>query len=88
VESASWIVMAESGKLEQAAESKPQETGATRLAAGKCPFSGQFKEMGIDLENFDPSSFDMSKMKEMGKEMGIDMEGFDMSKIKDKLQSS
>ena len=65
IESAQWVVMAEAGELGEdepaagsATEAAP-ENGATKLAAGKCPFSGQFKEMGIDLANFD-----MSKLKE------------------------
>lgn len=53
-----WIIMAESGRLEGSTESAPQqETGATKLAAGKCPFSGELAKMGIDISNFDMSKF-------------------------------
>lgn len=57
IETIHWIVMAETGRLEKAEETAPKETGATKLAAGKCPFSGEFAKMGIDLNNFDMSKF-------------------------------
>ncbi len=56
LETAQWILMAEENGYEGEEEAAP-ENGATKLAAGKCPFSGQFKEMGIDMENFDMSKF-------------------------------
>ncbi len=62
LETAQWLIMAENSPSDVAAE-EPKENGATKLAAGKCPFSGQFKEMGIDIENMDMSKFDMSKFK-------------------------
>lgn len=55
IETVHWILMAETGRLENT--ETPQETGATKLAAGKCPFSGEFAKMGIDLSKFDMSKF-------------------------------
>ena len=43
-----WLIMAESGNLENTEEAK-KETGATKLAAGKCPFSGELEKMGFDM---------------------------------------
>lgn len=55
IDTVHWIVMAETGRLENSEQ--PQETGAAKLAAGKCPFSGEFAKMGIDLSKFDMSKF-------------------------------
>ena len=55
IDTVHWIVMAETGRLEKT--EAPVETGATKLAAGKCPFSGDFAKMGIDISKFDMSKF-------------------------------
>lgn len=58
IDTVHWIIMAESGRLENSSDPAPQqETGATKLAAGKCPFSGEFAKMGIDITKFDMSKF-------------------------------
>lgn len=57
IDTAHWMIMAEAGDLKPAPEETPKETGATKLAAGKCPFSGEFAKMGIDLSKFDMSKF-------------------------------
>jgi len=53
IDSLHWIIMAEAGKLEKTdAPSEPpaQENGATRLAAGKCPFSSaELTQMGFPV---------------------------------------
>ncbi len=47
IDTLSWMVMAESGEI------KPEEMTAEEVAeskpAGKCPFTGQLAEMGIDI---------------------------------------
>ncbi|MBI4389808.1 MAG: ferritin-like domain-containing protein [Nitrospinae bacterium] len=57
IDTAHWMIVAESGQLGAAAEEQTKETGATKLAAGKCPFSGEFAKMGIDMSKFDMSKF-------------------------------
>ncbi|MBI5427422.1 MAG: hypothetical protein HZA02_03990 [Nitrospinae bacterium] len=57
IDTAHWMIVAESGQLGSVAEEPTKETGATKLAAGKCPFSGEFAKMGIDLSKFDMSKF-------------------------------
>ncbi len=48
IDALSWMIMAESGTLEKSDEA-PKENGAQKLAAGKCPFSGELAKMGIDI---------------------------------------
>lgn len=51
MEALHWLIMAESGKLELPTQPEPQiETGATRLAKGKCPFSAmELNKMGFNV---------------------------------------
>ena len=51
IDTLSWFVMAETGTLEK--EEAPAKTGAS-----KCPFSGQLAEMGIDISQMKPPTFD------------------------------
>ena len=51
IDTLSWFVMAETGTLEK--EEAPEKTGAS-----KCPFSGQLAEMGIDISQMKPPTFD------------------------------
>ena len=46
IDSLHWMIMAEAGQLETE-ETPAVEEGTPK--AGKCPFSGQFAEMGIDI---------------------------------------
>ncbi|MFQ5715659.1 MAG: hypothetical protein ACE5GQ_01000 [Nitrospinales bacterium] len=62
IDSLHWIIMAEAGKLETTEEPPPEapkeapvETGATRLAQGKCPFSREeLSKMGFPLSEEKP----------------------------------
>jgi len=53
IDSLHWIIMAEAGKLEPGdapTEPPAEENGATRLAAGKCPFSSaELSQMGFPV---------------------------------------
>jgi len=50
IDTLSWFVMAETGTLETS-EEPPK-------AASKCPFSGQLAEMGIDISQMKPPTFE------------------------------
>ena len=52
-----WMMMAESGELE-IGEVAGSEEAEAKPTGGKCPFSGQLKEMGFDM---DKMSSDMSE---------------------------
>ena len=60
IDSIHWIIMAEAGKLEKSqeqVEAPAQENGATRLAAGKCPFSkAELSQMGFPVSEDKPHS--------------------------------
>ena len=60
IDSIHWIIMAEAGKLEkseQKLEVPAEENGATRLAAGKCPFSkSELSQMGFPVSEDKPHS--------------------------------
>ena len=65
IDSLHWMVMAEAGQLET--EDAPvAEEGTPK--AGKCPFSGQLAEMGVDISKMG----DMGNMAEMMKGMPKD----------------
>ena len=65
IDSLHWMIMAEAGQLETE-EAPVAEEGAPK--AGKCPFSGQLKEMGVDIDKMG----DMTNMAEMMKGMSSD----------------
>ena len=65
IDSLHWMIMAEAGQLETE-EAPVAEEGAPK--AGKCPFSGQLAEMGVDISKMG----DMSNMAEMMKGMSKD----------------
>lgn len=50
VDTLSWMVMAESGEIqpEEMTQEEIAEAGEAK-PAGKCPFTGQLAEMGIDI---------------------------------------
>ena len=58
IDSLHWMIMAEAGQLETE-EAPAVEEGAPK--AGKCPFSGQLAEMGVDTSKMG----DMSNMADM-----------------------
>ena len=62
IDSLHWMIMAEAGQLETE-ETPVAEEGAPK--AGKCPFSGQLAEMGVDINK-------MGDMAEMMKGMSHD----------------
>ena len=65
IDSLHWMIMAEAGQLET--EDAPvAEEGTPK--AGKCPFSGQLAEMGVDISKMG----DMDNMAEMMKGMNKD----------------
>ncbi len=47
IDTLSWIMMAESGEIQP--EAMTEEEIAEAKPAGKCPFTGQLAEMGIDI---------------------------------------
>ena len=50
IDAIQWLIMAESGKLELPSDQSSLETGATRLAKGKCPFSAaELNKMGFNV---------------------------------------
>ena len=65
IDSLHWMIMAEEGQLET--EEAPV-AGEGTPKAGKCPFSGQLAEMGLDINKMG----DMSNMAEMIKGMSND----------------
>ena len=65
IDSLHWMIMAEAGQLETD-EAPAVEEGAPK--AGKCPFSGQLAEMGVDISKMG----DMSNMADMMKGMSKD----------------
>ena len=65
IDSLHWMIMAEAGQLETE-EAPAVEEGAPK--AGKCPFSGQLAEMGLDINKMG----EMSNMAEMMKGMSKD----------------
>ena len=60
IDSLHWMIMAEAGQLETE-EAPVAEEGTPK--AGKCPFSGQLAEMGVDISKMG----DMSNMADMMK---------------------
>ena len=62
IDSLHWMIMAEAGQLETE-EAPIAEEGTPK--AGKCPFSGQLAEMGVDINK-------MGDMAEMMKGMSHD----------------
>ena len=65
IDSLHWMIMAEAGQLETE-EAPVVEEGTPK--AGKCPFSGQLAEAGIDITKMG----DMSNMADMMKGMSKD----------------
>ena len=65
IDSLHWMIMAEAGQLETE-EAPVAEEGAPK--AGKCPFTGQLAEMGVDISKMG----DMSNMADMMKGMPKD----------------
>ena len=65
IDSLHWMIMAEAGSLETE-DAPAAEEGTPK--AGKCPFSGQLAEMGIDINKMG----DMGNMAEMMKGMSKD----------------
>ena len=65
IDSLHWMIMAEAGQLETE-EAPAIVEGAPK--AGKCPFSGQLAEMGVDINKMG----DMSNMADMMKGMSKD----------------
>jgi len=65
IDSLHWMIMAEAGQLETDVAPAAEE-GTPK--AGKCPFSGQLAEMGIDTNKMG----DMGNMAEMMKGMSKD----------------
>ena len=65
IDSLHWMIMAEAGQLETE-EAPVDKEGEPK--AGKCPFSGQLAEMGLDINKMG----DMSNMAEMMKGMSKD----------------
>ena len=65
IDSLHWMIMAEAGQLETEDASAAEE-GTPK--AGKCPFSGQLAEMGIDINKMG----EMGNMAEMMKGMSKD----------------
>jgi hypothetical protein len=65
IDSLHWMIMAEAGSLETE-DTPAAEEGTPK--AGKCPFSGQLAEMGIDINKMG----DMGNMAEMMKGMSKD----------------
>ena len=66
IDSLHWMIMAEAGQLETEETPSVAEEGTPK--AGKCPFSGQLAEMGVDISKMG----DMSNMAEMMKGMSKD----------------
>jgi hypothetical protein len=64
-----WIIVAESGQL----ETDTKEESAAEPAKGKCPFSGQFAAMGIDMSKMGDIMADPEKRAEIMGQMGGDM---------------
>ena len=62
IDSLHWMIMAEAGQLET---EEPPVADEGTPKAGKCPFSGQLAEMGMDINKMG----DMSNMAEMMKGM-------------------
>ncbi len=82
IDSLSWMVLAEAGKLETNGQGAEEKAEAPKGDASKCPFSGALKEMGVDITKMgEMSKDDMEKMmggmsrEEMGKMMGLDTSG-------------
>ena len=65
IDSLHWMIMAEAGQLETE-DAPAAEEGTPK--AGKCPFSGQLAEMGIDINKMG----EMGNMAEMMKGMSKD----------------
>lgn len=59
IDTLSWFILAETGALETGSEAKSESApqGETK-AASKCPFSKQLAEMGIDISQMKPPTFD------------------------------
>jgi len=66
-----WIVVAESGQLETT--DTKEESASEEPAKGKCPFSGQFAAMGIDMSKMGDIMADPEKRAEIMGQMGGDM---------------
>ncbi|MFQ5482246.1 MAG: hypothetical protein ACE5ER_05755 [Nitrospinaceae bacterium] len=49
IDTLSWMIMAESGDFTPDTEPIAEATEPKKATGGKCPFSGQLAEMGIDL---------------------------------------
>jgi len=64
-----WMVVAESGQLETEKEATASEG---EKPAGKCPFTGQFAAMGIDMSKMGEMMSDPEKRAEMMEKMGGD----------------
>ncbi len=62
-----WMIVAESGEVETTTE-----TAAEEPAKGKCPFTGQFAAMGIDMSKMGEMMDDPEKRAEMMEKMGGD----------------
>ncbi|PIQ99772.1 MAG: hypothetical protein COV66_09170 [Nitrospinae bacterium CG11_big_fil_rev_8_21_14_0_20_45_15] len=65
-----WIIVAESGQLET---TDTKEESAPEPAKGKCPFTGQFAAMGIDMSKMGEIMADPEKRAEIMGQMGGDM---------------
>ena len=65
IDSLHWMIMAEAGQLETEETSVAEEETPK---AGKCPFSGQLAEMGLDINKMG----DMSNMAKTMKGMSHD----------------
>ncbi len=66
-----WMILAEAGQLD--GETTPvAKTEEEAKPAGKCPFTGQFAAMGIDMSKMGEMMGDPEKRAEMMEKMGGD----------------
>ncbi|CAI2719014.1 hypothetical protein [Nitrospina watsonii] len=57
IDTLSWFIMAESGSVETSSESEAA-SGEASGGASKCPFSKQLADMGIDITQMKPPTFE------------------------------
>ena len=60
IDTLSWFIMAETGSLETSGETQSESApaGGEQKGESKCPFSKQLADMGIDISQMKPPTFE------------------------------
>ncbi|MGP0565814.1 hypothetical protein ACTRW9_00685 [Nitrospina sp. 32_T5] len=58
IDTLSWFIMAETGSVETSPSESGEAAEGEKSGASKCPFSKQLADMGIDISQMKPPTFE------------------------------